>query len=360
MIKAQEIKLYGDIGTWKNNGETFTNTLYEIEKTGCKDLTIRMHCYGGSVFEGNVMFNALQRSKMKIKIIIDGIAASMASVFLMAADEVEIADNGFIMIHTPSGFTQGNAKAHEQATKLLYDLENNFSKQYANKTGLGVDQVKLQWFDGNEHWLNADEAVKYKFASRKIPSLSKGMQSLDKEVVSTMNIKNVYNRYTAILTNQNEKEMKKELIEAFPLTGVTEETPDAEFIQALKDKFAELEEQVEQGNAEGEAAKASTIKSMLDNAVNESKITADLRTTYEMVGKTSGIEALSSILSSITKRQPIVNMITKEAKGQPSTAVTIKNKKDWTLDDYRMNAPKELINNPKLYDQLVEKEYGKD
>lgn len=357
MIKPQEIKLYGDIGTWKNNGETFTNTLYEIEKTGCKDLIIRMHCYGGSVFEGNVMFNALQRSNMKIKIIIDGIAASMASVFLMAADEVEIADNGFIMIHTPSGYTQGNAKAHEQATKLLYDLENNFSKQYANKTGLGVDQVKLKWFDGNEHWLNADEAVKYKFATRKIPSLSKGMQSLDKEAILTMDVKNVYNRYTAILTNQNDKEMKKELIEAFQLTGVTEESTDEEIIQALKDKFAELEQQ---GNAEGEAAKASTIKSMLDNAIKESKITTDLRATYEMVGKTSGIEALSSILSSIVKRQPIVSMITKEAKGQPATAVTVKNKKDWTLDDYRMNAPKELVNTPGLYAQLVEKEYGKD
>ena len=360
MIKPQEIKLYGDIGTWKNNGETFTDTLDNIEKSGCKDLTIRMHCYGGGVFEGNVMFNSMQRSKMKIKIVIDGIAASMASVILMAADEVEITDNGFVMIHTPSGFTQGNAKAHEQAIKLLYDLENNFAKQYASKTGLGVDQVKSKWFDGSDHWLNADEAVKYKFANRKIPSISKGMQSLDKEAVLSMNIKNVYNRYTAILTNKNETEMKKELIEFFQLSGLTEESTDEEVLQALKDRFAELEQKVEQGNSEGEAAKAATIKSMLDSAIKDSKITADLRATYEMVGKTSGIEALYSILAGIVKRQPIASMIANESKHQASTTSTVKNKKDWTLDDYRMNAPKELTSNPALYNQLVEKEYGKD
>jgi len=360
MIKPQEIKLYGDIGTWKNNGETFTDKLAEIEKTGCKELTVRMHCYGGSVFEGNVMFNAVQRSKMKVKIIIDGIAASMASMILIAADEVEIAENGFIMIHTPSGFTQGNAKAHEQATKLLYDLEDNFSKQYSNKSGLSIDQVKAKWFDGNDHWLNADEAVKYKFATRKIPALSKGVESLDKEAVLTMNIKSVYNKYTAILTNQNENEMKKELIDFFKLEGVIEESPDSEVMQLLKDKFAELEQQVSQGNAEGETAKASTINTMLDNAQREGKITAELRSTYEMVGKTTGIDALSSILSGIVKRPSILSMIKNEAKGEANLDLQPKSKKDWTLEDYRMYAPRELRDNNKLYGQLVEKQYGKE
>jgi ATP-dependent Clp protease protease subunit len=358
MIKPQEIKLYGDIGTWKNNGETFERQLTDIEKTGCKDLTIRMHCYGGSVFEGNVMFNALQRSKMKIKIIIDGIAASMASVFLMAVDDVEIAENGFIMIHSPSGFTQGNARAHQQATKLLCDLEDNFSKQYAKRTGLTVDQVKTQWLDGGDHWLNADEAVKYKFASRKITSPSKGVESLNKEAVLSMNIKSVYGRYTAILTNQNESEMKKELITIFELQGVTPESPDEDVIQLLKGKFDQLTQQVEQSNSAGEAAKESTINSLLDNAITEGKINANLRTTYMMVGKTSGTDVLSAILSAMNKHVPIVSMITKESKagGIPE----FRNKKDWTLDDFRMKAPKELRDNPKLYNELVEKEHGKE
>lgn len=357
MSKSQEIKLYGNIGDWKNNGKTLSDTLANIEKTGCKELTIRMHSYGGSVFEGNVMFNALQRSDMKIKIIIDGIAASMASIILLAADEVEIAENGFVMIHTPSGFTEGNAKAHEQAAKLLNDIESNFSNIYAAKTGLNADQVKEKWFDGVDHWLNADEAVKSKIATRKIPALSKGMKALDKEAISSMDIKNVYNRYAAILTNKNDKEMKKELIDAFELTGITEETPDAEFVEAVISKFNGLKQDVDQN-------RDNTIKSMLDNAEKEGKIISSLRSTYETVGKTSGIEALTSILSSINVRKPIVQFIKPEAKHQqsnPTSTVGInKNKRDWTLDDYRMYAPGELKDNPGLYNQLVEKEYGKE
>ncbi|MBL7973062.1 MAG: ATP-dependent Clp protease proteolytic subunit, partial [Prolixibacteraceae bacterium] len=75
MANNQEIKVYGDIG-YKNNSSTLINTLTNLEKTGCKELTIRLHCYGGSVFEGNVMFNLLKSSQIKIKIVIDGIAAS--------------------------------------------------------------------------------------------------------------------------------------------------------------------------------------------------------------------------------------------------------------------------------------------
>lgn len=357
MIKTQEIKLYGDIGNWKNNGNTFSDTLANIEKSGCKKLIIRLHSYGGSVFEGNVMFNALQRSDMKIKVIIDGIAASMASIILMAADEVEIAENGFVMIHTPSGFTEGNAKAHEQATKLLYDIESNFLNLYAAKTGLSADQIKEKWFDGADHWLNADEAVKSKIATRKIPALSKGMKALDKEAISTMDIKNVYDRYAALLTNKNETKMKKELIEMFGLKGLTEESSDTAFLQGIKSLFDDLTGKVNENNE-------ASIKSLIDNAIKENKIHANMRETYEKIGKTSGVEALSDILSSMQTKRPIVDYIV-GGKGELSEHTDIKhpemkNKKDWTIEDYRMYSPKELRDNPDLYKRLADKEYGKE
>jgi len=121
-----------------------------------------------------------------------------------------------------------------------------------------------------------------------------------------------------------------------------------------------LEQQVSQGNAEGETAKASTINTMLDSAQREGKITAELRSTFEMVGKTTGIDALSSILGGIVKRPSILSMIKNEPKGEAGTNAMVKSKKDWTLEDYRMYAPKELRDNNKLYGQLVEKQYGKE
>ena len=151
--------------------------------------------------------------------------------------------------------------------------------------------------------------------------------------------------------------MKKDLIDAFELTGITEETPDAEFVQAVVCKYNALKQKVDEDLD-------NTIKSMLDDAQKAGKITSNLRSTYETVGRSSGIEALSSILSGITVRQPIVNQIKPEAKHQqqtPESSIGInKNKKDWSLDDYRMFAPKELKDNPGLYNQLADKEYGKE
>lgn len=43
------------------------------------EICLRVHCYGGSVIEGNMIFNAIRNSKIPVNIYIDGIAASMAA-----------------------------------------------------------------------------------------------------------------------------------------------------------------------------------------------------------------------------------------------------------------------------------------
>lgn len=166
----KEIKLYGTIG--RDNITAF-GVINEIDKavsSGAKSITFRMHSDGGSVLDGNAIFNAIQNSKMHVKIIIDGIAASMASIVILAADEVEICENAFIMVHRPTGVDDGDADAHFQTSKLLKDIENNFIQLYSKKSGLTPGEVKTKWLDGKDHWLNADEAVKYGFAVRKVPA----------------------------------------------------------------------------------------------------------------------------------------------------------------------------------------------
>lgn len=45
-------------------------------------------------------------------------------------------------------------------------------------------------------------------------------------------------------------------------------------------------------------------------------------------------------------------------KEQAASQETAKPKCDWNLLDYRKNAPQELRNNPKLYEELLNKEYN--
>ena len=185
----KEIKLYGCIGSGGINSFDFQNQLSELEKSGCKNLTIRMHCYGGSVFEGNVIYNALKSSKMSIKIVIDGIAASMASVLLLAVKDVAIAENGFVIVHRPTSGENGDADAHLESAKLLKDMEMNFIKSISQRSKLPERDVKSKWFDSKDHWLNADEAIKYGFATSKVDAVTKELKTLDKGIFASMKLK---------------------------------------------------------------------------------------------------------------------------------------------------------------------------
>jgi len=356
-----ELKIYGEIGS-VNDGKSFTDTLENLEKEGCKNLTIRLHTYGGSVFEGVAMFNALQRSKIHIKIVVDGVAASMGSLLLMAVNEVEIADNGFIMIHSPVTTTSGNAKEHSGSAKLLLDIENNFARQYAAITGLTENEIRDRWFDGKDHWINAADAVKIGLANRVIPGIVKNIELLDINSFTNMNYKNVYNKYAAIFNTKNNSEMKKKLIEMFDLKELNEESSDTAVLIRLKEIFDGLKQQIENKSLEEEKANEKAVKSILNAAFNDKKITASEITALEKLGKDAGSDMLLSVISMMSKKQPLViASLIKDTRTTPVPGVrTGKDKSEWTLKDYRMFAPKELLKNPGLYEKLIKNEFNQD
>lgn len=81
-------------------------------------LTIRINSGGGSVFEGLVMYNAIQR-RGKVTVKIDGLAASIASLIAMAGNRIEMASNALLMIHNPWSGSSGDAAALRRQAELL-------------------------------------------------------------------------------------------------------------------------------------------------------------------------------------------------------------------------------------------------
>lgn len=341
----KELKLYGNIGSHEVNAMLFTSTLNDYEKQGCRNLTIRLHSDGGSVLDGNAIFNAIQQSKMRIKIVIDGIAASMASIVILAADEVEICENAFIMVHRPTAPDTGDADAHLQTAKVLKDIERNFVQLYSKKSGLTPDEVKAKWLDGKDHWLNADEAIQYGFAVRKVTPIAKGVQ------VTAKSVKTIYNKFAASLNIKNENNMKKLLIDTFKLQGVTEDSTDEEVIAKLIELIDNLKNQSEQETE-------TTVNAMIEAAVQSRQIFASMADNYKNIGTKRGIAVLSSVLAS-SKVQTfyISSLIKSENKIYPISGDK-SNRTNWTLDEYRKYAPQLLKDNPKLYQELCKKEYG--
>lgn len=357
--KQAEIKLYGDIGSYFANGQSFSQMWELCESKGYEELLIRMHCYGGSVFEGNVIYNILQQPVVKPSVIIDGVAASMGFFMLLAVEDVSIAENGFGMIHRPSAPEFGDADAHLTTAKLLKDMEDNFIARMAERTGMTAEEIKSKWFDGKDYWLNADEMVRYGFAKKKLPATAKSIKVLDNELIQGITAEAMYNRFAAHLNNNNNNNtnkntMKKDLIEKFNLQGVTENSSDTEILAKMQEKFSGLETRLTTLEAEAKAKATAAVKTLLD----EAKVEGELRKTYELIGETNGIEALAAVLpkQNSVAQINIASLIKQEPKGQ----VTPDASKNW--DWYQQNDPTALAvmekEDPKAFKALYKAQYG--
>lgn len=290
-----ELKFYGNISEWWISGEDFNRTLSEMEGK-FKTIHVRVHCYGGSVFEGVVMQTALKRCKSKVIFFIDGVAASMITQVMLDADEVRISENAFVMVHSPTTGIIGTAKQLTEAAKLLVSMEKNFARNYARKTGKSEKEVQ-KWFDGNDYWFSADEAKAEGLVDEVEEPVVNNIVTLDKPTEQGQE-EQVFGRFAALLevtnqenTTENNNNMKKELIAKFNLTGVTEASTDAEIQAALQAKF---DAEKESGKTQMKAAVEAVIAGV-EKATGKT-YDAGIRAQLATVGETSGLETLQAML----------------------------------------------------------------
>ena len=64
-------------------------------------IALHVNSPGGSVFDGQAIYNAVRRHPAQVTSYVDGVAASIASVVALAGDHVVMARNALFMIHDP-------------------------------------------------------------------------------------------------------------------------------------------------------------------------------------------------------------------------------------------------------------------
>ena len=129
-------------------------------------LTLDIHSEGGSVWEGFRMYNLAKEWTGPIVGRVQCAAFSIASYLLMACDEIEIADNGWIMIHNPYAAAEGDATELAKNANLLADLREKMVVAYSERTGLPPGAVGDMM--DNEVYLGAEQAIEMGFANRTI------------------------------------------------------------------------------------------------------------------------------------------------------------------------------------------------
>ena len=112
----------------------FQNALEEADGAA---VDIWVQSEGGDVFDGLSMANAIANYPGETTVTIDSFAASIATVFPMAADNVVAHENATLMIHRAWTVAVGNAGDMRMTAEILDKLDKTLAKMYAAKAGKG-------------------------------------------------------------------------------------------------------------------------------------------------------------------------------------------------------------------------------
>ena len=131
-----------------------------------KDIQFYINSPGGSVTAGMAIYDTMQYIKCDVSTNCMGMAASMGA-FLLAggAKGKRLAlPNAEIMIHQPSGGSQGQATEIEIAAKHILRTKEKLNKILAENTGKDYDVIAAD--TERDNWMTAEEALEYGLIDR--------------------------------------------------------------------------------------------------------------------------------------------------------------------------------------------------
>ena len=371
--------LYGEIGEVAGavGSNEIVSDLLDACETG-KPIEVRINSNGGDVFAGIAIFNALRNCKGSVKIFVDGVAASMASVIALCGKHVEMSRYARLMIHRVSGVCYGNADDLQRCIDELDGIEETLCQMYAPKLGKTAEEIRASYFDGRDHWITAQEALEL--------GLINGIYDTDTVPAGTRpeDVYNTFNRrFKATATDGAEEngDLSAFTARLGRLLGLTPPYTTESVYKAVKRLIRGKEQQdgkeqienavkrgwIDSGQRSMFAALAKSnrqafnqymsdkqrgdnvaVEGLLDKAESSGQIFPQERSTYKAIGGVMGAKVLAELVAT----RPGTRRIMRELNMHKE------NRNDWTLADWRTYAPEELRKNPKLYDTLRKKEGG--
>ena len=126
-----------------------------------KDIHFYINSPGGSVTAGMAIYDTMQYVKCDVSTTCIGMAASMGAFLLAGGAKGKrfALPNAEIMIHQPSGGTQGQASDIKINAEHILRIRENLNKLLAENTGKPIETIEQD--TERDNWLTADEAKEY-------------------------------------------------------------------------------------------------------------------------------------------------------------------------------------------------------
>jgi ATP-dependent protease ClpP protease subunit len=233
------IDILGEISESVNS---YNSVRAKINQADGQPINLTISSGGGSVTEGMGIADLVANYPEETTATGIGLVASIATVVLLAADNVKMTENAFMMIHRPWSYTMGNADELEATAELLDKMEAKLLDIYtASVIKRKGDQKNLKEIITNmmaaETWLTAQEALEFGFIDEIVKVGEKNIDMLP--------LQNSLNKFlnvpAALLTNtKKEHEMGNSILEKIKsLLNSIDETPTVENVIKEEEKVIE-------------------------------------------------------------------------------------------------------------------------
>lgn len=122
-------------------------------------IVLHIGSYGGSVFAGFAGMDMIKYNSLPIHTIIDGAAASAATLLSVVGHKRSIRKSGYILIHQLSSFMYGKFAEIKDHVENLEKMMATIKQAYIDHARIPKDQ--LDEILKHDFWLSADEALKF-------------------------------------------------------------------------------------------------------------------------------------------------------------------------------------------------------
>lgn len=148
-----------------------------------RDIFMYINSPGGGVYSGMAIYDTMQHLRAPVSTFCVGMAASMGAVLLSAGAKGKRSalPNSRIMIHQPSGGSQGTAADIEIAAQEILHIREKLNLLIAKHTGQPVETIQKD--ADRDRFMSPQEAVEYGLIDQVIegPVQTETVKSSDSE-----------------------------------------------------------------------------------------------------------------------------------------------------------------------------------
>ena len=282
MIKAQvvfknavaaQVVISGYITDETNNSADVIVAIDKAVETNPAAEILLLNCYGGNVYEGIGIYNVIKEKGLNTRA--EGICASMGTILFCAGKERIMGKSAVLLTHKASSTAKGNAEQLAAVAKQIAKLDSTMAGIYAETTGLTEDEVRdVLMVNGQDVYLNAQEALAYKLATKVVDGVAK--TAAPQNILVNSNVKAVAAWYDKQMDNNKNEIKTMEVVKikaALALRADASEDAVAEAFAGIVKENAEMKAKLEGLRKESEELQKKRVSSLVASAIKEGKIT---------------------------------------------------------------------------------------